>query len=425
MHPMRHGRTILAAVAVVAAMAIPSTVTAQAPYRGACDLLTDEAASGILGVEVAAQREGPRTQCFYTGAEASPVTIWLNPDATLSMFASQDGVESLSVGDLEAIWWPSQSRLIATLPFGGVLDLSTSGQGGSQPKDGAVALAEAILASGPVSAIPPDKGPAESLYLEGSMCDILSPDEVNAITGGTFGPLEDLSEGGDDPNCTLQDPSGFVIFVLSDDLGHTVDAGTYTSEDLAVAGRPAIWEPDREFLTLDAGDGITLAVGFSSNEPDPETRKPQAVAIAEAIVPRLSTDAPAVPESAECTVSLDDLSRITGLEIVNGVPFGPVCYYASADPSMQRGALIGVLPGDDPAAALEAAEFSSEVAPTPSDFEGRAALVVDTPEGASIAVDLDGLPAGDGQVLLVAVGGLDGDQMAVASEIVRYVISTM
>ena len=42
-------------------------------------------------------------------------------------------------------------------------------------------------------------------------------------------------------------------------------------------------------------------------------------------------------------------------------------------------------------------------------------------------VTVDGLPGGDGQVLVVATGGLpEGtDAMAVATELVRYVISTM
>ena len=93
----------------------------------------------------------------------------------------------------------------------------------------------------------------------------------------------------------------------------------------------------------------------------------------------------------------------------------------------QQGAIIGILPGDDPATALEAADFSSSVEPTPTDVDGHAALAADTPEGASLAVDLDGLPGGDGQVLIVAVGGLPAgsDQMAVTTELVRYLISTM
>ena len=162
--------------------------------------------------------------------------------------------------------------------------------------------------------MPTDKGPAEGLYLEGAMCDVFTPDEVNAITGGSYGPLDFASEA-DDPNCTYQDAvAGFVIFVLGNDYGRTVDTGTYTSEDLVVAGRPAIWDPAQEFLTIDAGDGRTLAVGFSANEPDPATRHDQAIALAEAIIPKLSTEAPPAPETAECDASLDDLSGIIGVE---------------------------------------------------------------------------------------------------------------
>ena len=172
-------------------------------------------------------------------------------------------------------------------------------------------LVEAILATGPLTALPPDKGQPQGLYLDGAMCDVFSPDEVNAITGGTYGPL-DFPPEADDPNCTYEDPTGFVIAVLSNDFGSTVDTGTYTSEDLTVADRPAIWEPDREFLTVDAGDDRTLAVGFSSNEPDPAARRDQAIALAEALIPKLSTVAPPTPVAAECTASLDELSRITG-----------------------------------------------------------------------------------------------------------------
>ena len=89
--------------------------------------------------------------------------------------------------------------------------------------------------------------------------------------------------------------------------------------------------------------------------------------------------------------------------------------------------LVGVLPGDDPASALEAADFSSEVPPTPGEVDGRPALIAESPEGTSIAVDLDGLPGGDGQVLIVAVGGLPegSDQLAIATEVVRFLISQM
>jgi hypothetical protein len=424
MHPMRLGRTILATAILAASAAIPTSVAAQTPYRAACDLLSDAAVSSALGAEVTAQRTGTRSQCYYSGPDGGlPVSIWLNGDADLSTFSSQDGVEPITLAGLEGVWWPSQNRLIVALADGGLLDLTVYGQGGAAPKDAAAALAEAILASGPVTAVPADKGPADGLYLEGSMCDVFSPDEVNAITGGSYGPL-DLESEADDPNCTYQGPAGFVIFVLSTDYGRTVDTGTYTSEDLVVAGRPAIWDSVQEFLTLDAGDGRTLAVGFSANEPDPATRRDQAIAIAEAIIPKLSSEAPPVPESAECDAPLDELSRITGVELVAGMPLGAVCFYTSGS-SSQQGVVIGVLAGDDPAAALEAAGFTSEVAPAPTDVDGRAALVVDAPEGSSLAVDLDGTPGGDGQVLVVVVGGLaeGSDQLAIATEVVRYLIA--
>jgi hypothetical protein len=424
MHPMRHGRTILSTAILAAAVAIPVSTSAQTPFRAACDLLSDQAVSDALGFDVTSSRTGSQGLCFYSGDAGGPVNIWLNPDATLSMFSSQDGVEPVTVGGLEGLSWPSQSRLILALPEGGLLDLTVYGSADVQAT--ATALAEAILASGPVTAIPADKGPAESLYLDGPMCDLLSPDEVNAITGGSYGLLDGPAVAGDQ-TCTYQADSEFVVFGLGDDYGRSVDTGTYGSEDVQVDGRPATWAPDTETLTVDAGDGIILTVAFSAFEPEPKGRRDEAVGIAEAVIPQLSTDAPATPTTAECAASLDELSRISGLEIVNPLPFGPLCYYSTSSTSAQEGVLIGILPGEDPAAALEAASFSSEIAPTATDVDGHAALAVDAPEGASLAVDLDGLPGGDGQVLVVATGGLpEGtDAMAVATELVRYVISMM
>jgi hypothetical protein len=424
MPALHRRRAILAIITLATVAAFPAPTGAQTPFRGACDLVDDQAVSDALGSAVTSQRTGTRAQCSYTGSEGGYATIWLDSDADMSMFAAQEGVEPVTVADLDGLWWPSQNRLILTLPEGGLLDLSMAGLEVAS-MDPVSALAEAILATGPLTAVPPDKRQTEGLYLAGAMCDVFTPDEVNAITGGTYGPL-DFPPEADDPNCTYEDPSGFVIAVLSNDFGKTVDTGTYTSEDLTVADRPAIWEPDREFLTLDAGDARTLAVGFSSNEPDPVAHRDQAIALAEAIIPKLGTEAPPEPETAECTASLEELSRITGVEITSATPFGPVCFYMSSS-GTQQGALIGILPGDDPAAALEAADFSSSVEPTSTDFDGHAALQVDAPEGASLAVDLDGLPGGDGQVLIVAVGGLPAgsDQMAVAGELVRYLISTM
>ena len=45
----------------------------------------------------------------------------------MSMFAAQEGVEPVTVAGLDGLWWPSQSRLILTLPEGGLLDLSVAG----------------------------------------------------------------------------------------------------------------------------------------------------------------------------------------------------------------------------------------------------------------------------------------------------------
>ena len=424
MRALHRRRAILAIITLAAVAAFPAPTGAQTPYRGACDLLDDQAVSDAIGSPVTSTRTGTRAQCFLSGSEGAFVTIWLNSDADMSMFAAQEGVEPVTVAGLDGLWWPSQSRLILTLPEGGLLDLSVAGLEAAS-MELVSGLAEAILATGPLTAVPPDKGQAQGLYLDGAMCDVFSPDEVNAITGGTYGPL-DFPPEADDPNCTYEDPTGFVIAVLSNDFGSTVDTGTYTSEDLTVADRPAIWEPDREFLTVDAGDDRTLAVGFSSNEPDPTARRDQAIALAEALIPKLSTVAPPTQQAAECTASLDELSRITGVEIATATPFGLICFYMSTA-GTQQGAIIGVLAGDDPATALAAAEFSSSVDPTPTDVDGHAALAADSPEGAMVAVDLDGLPGGDGQVLLVAVGGLPegSDQMAVATELVRYLISTM
>jgi hypothetical protein len=431
MHPTCLRRTVVAFVALAAAVAIPAATSAQTPFRAACDLLEDSAVSGILGLDVTAERQGSRTMCFYEDAEQGPAgSILLLSDVDLSLFAAQEGSEPISVAGVEGVASPfgQEGRIVLALPEGGLLDLTVDPPPVPEAYDAralATSLAEAILAAGPVTAIPADRGEAEALFVVTTLCDAITVEQVNEITGGGVGSPDGNEEG----RCfypATEGCGGITTGLFEDD--EAVNAGTYTSEEITVAGRPASWDPRFGWLDVDAGTGRRLHVNTGDYDPEDPAIRDQPVAIAEAIIPNLTPAAPPPPPPpAECDAPLEDLSRITGLEITTAASFGPLCFYTAEGGTTMSGVLAGFLPGDDPASALEAAEFTSEVAPTPGEVDGHAALIAESPEGTAVAVDLDGLPNGDGQVLLVAVGGLpEGtDRLAAATEVVRLFISQM
>jgi hypothetical protein len=368
--------------------------------------------------------------CFYEDADGIVVaSTSLTADADLALFAAQEGSVPITVGGAEAVGSPfgQQDRIVVALAEGGLLDISVrpTGSAADDLQALATSLAEAILATGPVTAIPTDRGDVEALFVVTNLCDAITVGQVNEITGGSYGP-PDASEQERCFFAATDGVGGVTIGLFPDD--EAVNAGTYTSEELEVAGRPASWDPRLGTLDVDAGTGRRLHVNaITFEEVDPALRD-QLVAIAEAIIPNLTTAAPPTPPPGPgCDASLEDLSRITGLEIASAMPFDPVCFYVAAGGDSSSGVLVGILAGDDPAGALEASDFSSTVEPTPTEVDGRPALAADSPEGSLVAVDLDGLPGGDGQVLFVAVGGLPAgsDQMAIAIEVVRFLISQM
>ena len=65
--------------------------------------------------------------------------------------------------------------------------------------------------------------------------------------------------------------------------------------------------------------------------------------------------------------------------------------------------------------------------PESTDVDGHGTLAKSVPGGAFLFVDLDGLPSGDGQVLVVMGNGTpeDVDAMAAARRIAELVISRM
>jgi hypothetical protein len=426
-------RTIALLVVLSVAAAIPTaTTTAQSLWRPACDLLPEAGVSEALGAEAIAQRSGTRQMCTYLDVDGGQLALlWLQSDVDLSLLAAQEGSEPITIAGVEGVTTPfgQPGRLVLGLPDGGLLDMTVTIPDADPDRQlaAATSLAEAIIATGPVTAIPTDRGDVAELFVVSTMCDALPVEQVNTITGGRY-VLPDYEQSSDE-SCIYVVPDGFesVSFNFGSGVADAVDAGTYTSEELTIAERPAVWDPEFGFLTVDAGGDRTLHVNFLDAELDP-ARRDHTAAIAEALIPNLTGAAPPPPPpDATCDASLTDLSRITGLEITSGSAFGPVCFYTAEAGTTMSGVLAGFLPGDDPAAALEAAEFTSEVEPTAGDVDGRPALLAQAPEGTSIAVDLDGLPGGDGQVLVVAVGGLPegSDQLAVATEVVRFLISQM
>ena len=113
---------------------------------------------------------------------------------------------------------------------------------------------------------------------------------------------------------------------------NAIDIGTYTSEELIVAGRPAMWDPvDNGYPTLDvdAGGGDLFRVYYQMDDRAAESLRDPAVAIAEAVIPRLA--AVGAPPTVDCsTLTIEEVASATGLPII------------SADGSTGEGCAYGV-----------------------------------------------------------------------------------
>ena len=405
-----------AVVAVIVGTLAPSVAASEVAYRLACDLLPEAAVSEILGADVIAAREDERAYCTYKAGNAEPLTIRLDHRDSL---ASYGQVKPTTVAGLPTILGTSSKggAVVAELPDGGTLAVEVIRKG-VRPKAAqtiAKELLEAILATGPVTAQPPDRGDPEALYLIDPMCMTLTSEMVDELVGGS----NEGSDPGNDQQCGYL-PSGLTVYLTPDDF-KWVDLGDYGSEELTVDERPARWDGVEQQLSVDAGSGRVLAIDLAGQEAVDESRE-TTLAVAETLLPLLSTEPPPLP--AECPLPVDVVSGLTGLQTDAVAASGATCTYVDAT-RPRSGVTVIQDSAADPKALAERYGVPGRLKKV--DVAGQPALSLEVDGAAILIADLDGLPDGDGQVLMVQVLGLpDGfDPTSVATALADAIIAEM
>jgi hypothetical protein len=404
-----------AVVAVIVGTLAPSVAVGQATYRLACDLLPEAALSEILGTDVTAAREGSRAACTYQAGNSEPLTIRLDHRDSL---ASHGDVKPTTVAGLPTIsgTFSKGGVAIAEFPDGGTLVVEVTPKG-IRPKAAeriAQELLEAILAAGPVTAQPPERGDPEPLYLVEPMCRTLTTEMVDEIVGGS----NEGSDPGNDQQCGYL-PSGLTVYLTRDDFKF-VDLGDYGSEELTVAERPARWDGLEQRLSIDAGAGRVLAIDLAGEPAD--TSRETNLAVAETLLPLLSTEPPPLPSA--CPLPVDVVGGLTGLQTDDVSASGPSCQYVDAT-RPNSGVIVMQESAADPKAWAERYGVPGRLKKV--DVSGQPALSLDKGGNSILIVDLDGLPDGNGKVLAVQVGGLpDGfDSPSVARALADAIIAEM
>jgi len=402
-----------------------ASVSAETPWRPACELIDAAQVSAIVGVDVSPKFEGPRDVCVFegTGREVS-IAFWADSQLELYrgeedrdlVIAGRHGSES-NTGRPE--WQPYVGAIVA-LDDGGLLSADTNRGGDRKRVKLATAVLEAILGAGPVTTRPPSRGEPGRLGPEGPMCDHLPLDDLNEILGTTF-TAADLDSS--DERCYVMTPDFYVVFELDYDDMNAIDIGTYTSEELAVAGRPARWDPvDNGYpsLDVDAGGDNLFSVRFQVEDRAAESLRDPAVAIAEAVIPQLRTVG--APPTLDCsTLTVEEVASATGLSIT------------SADGSTGDGCAYGVEGG---ASSFLVSVIPEEIAanyglalpdPERTEVAGHAAAASSVPGGAVLMVDIDGLPGMTGYVMLVMGSDFpeDVDVLAAAKRLAEVLMTKM
>ena len=203
-----------AVVAVIVGTLAPSVAIGQTPYRLACDLLPEAAVSEILGADVTAVREGSRAACTYQEGNAEPLVIRLDHRDSL---ASHGNAKPRTVAGLPTISGTSSEGgvAIAEFPDGGTLFVEVTRKGVRPRAAERISreLLQAILATGPVTAQPPERGDPEPLYLADPMCSTLTTEMVDELVGGS----NEGSDPGNDQQCGYL-PSGLTVYLTRDDF---------------------------------------------------------------------------------------------------------------------------------------------------------------------------------------------------------------
>lgn len=385
-------------------------------FRPACELNTTDEIAALVGATLTPNDFGPQ----YCAWESGGPSVFVSLDETSGVAINRavlPGAEDLTVAGREALSSPGEGSIPATvivaLDAGGVIRVQVA-QGDGLPADpvaAAVAIAEAVFASGAVLARPPQEESGPSLGHQGPACELVTLDEMREATGAQgFSSAEE--DAPDSCSYTSDDFSLLVSVSLTE--GELFQLRGSESVDLTIGGLSAVWSTDFfNSLSVDIGGGRLLQVSLLVFEGQPGDFQRVAEAIAEIAVGRLvPVDLPALATAAPAGPGCD-LLPVEEVASITGVPFatatdeegeGTSCAYSTADPANEPSFLIVTrVEAGDPAAAM--AMFAQDMSALPETQEieiaGRPALSGANETIALALVDLDGIAGEDGRVLVI------------------------
>lgn len=295
------GRRVQVSLALVALLLVPSSVAAQSEsptFRPACQLADDAAASAALGVEVVGDDSFSNLFCTYMADSATVAIVTLTPDLPLDLAKlALPGVTEVTIAGSAALTSPGDESgsmppaVLVGLADGGALMVNVMPDVGvADPLAGATALAEALLASGPVTAMLPEEASGPAIVVTGDPCELVTLDELGDIVGATFTTAEPDGGGGCTYQTDMTESMAIAGLTFSDGTLAPLRSGSTT--DLMVGDRSAVWWPDLSSLFIDVGGGRVLSVTVMSLsapvEGESSPAQDQAVAIGELAVGRMT-----------------------------------------------------------------------------------------------------------------------------------------
>jgi hypothetical protein len=271
---------------VIAALLLPVGASAQSsdiPFRPACQLTDDVAASAALGIDVVGDDSISNLYCTYLAGDVTVAVAFLSADTSLDLIrVAFPGATDLTIAGSPAIASPGDEAagtsptVIVGLPDGGSLMVSVMPDAGlADPVASGTALAQALLAAGPVTASLPEEPTGPAIEYAGDPCSMVSLEEVGDIAGGTFTTVEPDGSGG----CTYQtDLSGEMTLVsLAFTDGTLASLRSGSTSDLTVADRDAVFWPDLGTVFVEVGGGrlfsvMVLAMAASADGGPPQVQ---------------------------------------------------------------------------------------------------------------------------------------------------------
>lgn len=379
------------------------------PFRPACELLTPDAVSAVLGVTVSPDATMPDAVCSYLDGtqEVASIRLGASPPLVLTRFTGLRAATDTTVGGVPALSTVSGGTgSSAVVAFGsqdrGTVEVQVErAPGADSPLAAARSLAEAIVATGPVTAhaTPPT---AEPLVLSGSPCRLTTRVELTRLIGRPFADGElDVNQSG----CWYRSKDRTAAVSIGIGVGDLGSIRFTDSMALVVGGRAAIDVPMLEFLTVDLGGGQRLGVRIAATDEGIRAEDVPAlrVAIAEAALARMAPGAITCP-----LIATDALLGAGGLDLQPLATVGPDwCWFVTPDD--RTGLFLRVVAKRDVAYVRGNLRSAFPDLPPPTDLEvsGRQAAGTTGASGTMLSVRLDKVPGQGRGVLFALLVGAD------------------